>query len=94
MTLTIRELKRFINTPGFTNDTLITDMHLQNFVHITHDLVGNIRLCISRPIGKCNRTDEYVYPSIVNGYTAYCPELDEDLYDFEWRKIDHKSGDK
>ncbi len=39
------------------------------------------------PIGICNRTKEYVYPSFVEGYSAYCPELDEDLYDMEWTKI-------
>ena len=36
------------------------------------------------PIGICNRTKSLVYPSFVEGYTAYCPELDEDLYQFEF----------
>lgn len=42
----------------------------------------------TKPIGRCNRTGEYVYPTVVAGYSAYCPELDEDLYDFEWCKLE------
>ena len=50
------------------------------------------RLVISayRPLGRCKRSGEYVYPSVVEGYSAFSPELDEDLYDFEWRPIENK----
>lgn len=51
------------------------------------DYVPQDILEVVEPIGTCNRTGEYVYPSIVEGYTAYCPELDEDLYDIEWTPI-------
>lgn len=40
-----------------------------------------------KAIGICNRTETEVFETEVNGYSAYCPELDEDLYDFEWTKF-------
>jgi hypothetical protein len=39
---------------------------------------------LSPAIGWCHRTKTPVYPTTVDGYSAYCPELDEDLYAFEW----------
>ena len=86
--LTLKELRIFVNNKGFNEDAIVTNMQLQDFVHLTHDNDGNIMLCTSKPIGFCNRTGEYVYPSVVKGYSAYCPELDEDLYDMEWIRID------
>ena len=50
---------------------------------------------VSYDEGKTHtKEDEYVYPSVVDGYSAYCPELDEDLYDMEWTRIDHKNGER
>ena len=86
MALTFKDLREFANQKGFRDDALVRDMQLQDFVHIASDTDGNIRLCTSKPIGICNRTGEYVYPSVVGGYSAYCPELDEDLYNMEWTK--------
>lgn len=40
-------------------------------------------------IGKCNRTNTDVYPSEVEGYDGYCPELDEDLYNIEFTRLDN-----
>ena len=94
MALTVKDLREIVNSKGLKEDAIVTDMQLQDFVHRTHDTDGNVRLCTSRPIGKCNRTGEYVYPSIVEGYSAYCPELDEDLYSMEWTKIDHENGER
>tara|TARA_R110002012_G_scaffold316846_1_gene532402 strand:- start:305 stop:589 length:285 start_codon:yes stop_codon:yes gene_type:complete len=94
MALTIKDLREIINQKGLKEDAIVTDMQLENFVHITSDTEGNIILCTSRPIGRCNRTGEYVYPSVVNGYSAFCPELNEDLYEFEWIKIDHEGGER
>src|SRR5690606_18501340 len=39
------------------------------------------------PIGICNRTKTLVYPTEVDGYSAYCPELNEDLYSFEFTPL-------
>jgi len=94
MSFTFKDLKELANQKGFRENAIVTDGQLRDFVHITHDSTGNIRLHTERPIGKCNRTGEYVYPSIVEGYVGYCPELDEDLYEFEFTRIDHAKGDR
>jgi len=94
MSLTVKDLREFINSKGFKEDAIVTNMQLEDFLHMTHDTEGNVLLCTSRPIGRCNRTDEYVYPSVVDGYSAYCPELDEDLFDMEWYKLDHENGER
>jgi hypothetical protein len=47
-------------------------------------------LSTEKPIGTCNRTGSYVYPSVVEGYSAFCPELDEDLFNMEWAELDEK----
>jgi hypothetical protein len=39
-----------------------------------------------KPIGICNRTNTAVFPPQVEGYAGYCPELDEDLYEFEFTR--------
>ena len=91
MSLTVKELRDLLNSKHWEDDAIITDMQNQNFIHIAHDSEGNIRLCTSNPIGRCNRTNEYVYPSIVKGYKAFCPELDEDLYEFEFTRINYKN---
>ena len=44
----------------------------------------------NKPIGICNRTKTYVYPTTVKGYAGYCPELDEDLFTFEFTKFNFK----
>lgn len=94
MSLTFKDLREFANKKGFKDDAVVTDEQLRDFKHITHDTQGNIRLCVNRPIGRCNRTGEYVYPSIVEGYVGYCPELDEDLYEHEFYRIDHEGGER
>ena len=86
MSLTVKDLREIINSKGLKEDAIVTDMQLQDFVHITNDRYGNLRLCTSKPIGRCNRTGDYVYPSVVKGYSAYCPELDEDLDEWEYTK--------
>jgi hypothetical protein len=67
----------------YPSDMVITNEQNYPFVHIVNDATRVI-LSTSKPIGTCNRTDEYVYPSVVEGYSAFCPELDEDLYEMEW----------
>lgn len=91
MSLTVKKLREIINSKGFKEDAIITDEQLQDFIHITHDTEGNIRFCTNKPIGRCNRTGEYVYPSVVEGYSAFCPELNEDLCESEFTRINHKN---
>lgn len=59
----------------------------QDFIHIVNLTDGTIILSTQKPIGTCNRCGEYVYPTTTKGYAAYCPELDEDLYKFEFTPI-------
>jgi hypothetical protein len=37
-------------------------------------------------IGVCLRTNTPVFRSVVEGYDAYSPELDEDLYNSEFKE--------
>lgn len=80
MSLTVRKLKSILQS--MRDDAVITNEQNQDIVHIVADDI--LILSTTKPIGLCNRTGANVYPSIVNGYSAFCPELDEDLYDVEW----------
>ena len=50
----------------------------------------DLKIHYNKPIGICNRTKTYVYPTTVKGYAGYCPELDEDLFTFEFSKFNFK----
>jgi hypothetical protein len=50
------------------------------------DLFESLSL-IKTPIGTCNRTNGFVYPTTVDGYAGYSIELDEDVYEFEFTKF-------
>lgn len=84
--LTIGKLKQIIEESGLSDAHVITNEQNQQFIHVLSS--DMIILSTVKPIGTCNRTGKKVYPSIVEGYTAFCPELDEDLYSFEWTPID------
>ncbi|MBC7088623.1 MAG: hypothetical protein H5T96_09210 [Tissierellales bacterium] len=86
MPLTVKELKE--NLKGMRDDAIVLNEQNQDFIHI----IGSDTLMLStnKPIGLCNRTGSYVYPSVIVGYAGFCPELNEDLYEFEFTRIDHK----
>ena len=65
-------------------DAVITNEQNEDFIHIINQRDGSVILSTVKPIGTCNRTNSYVYPSKIKGYSAFCPELDEDLYNMEW----------
>lgn len=44
--------------------------------------------CSKNMVRVCRRCHTKVTPSEVDGYSWYCPEHDEDLYDFETEMID------
>jgi len=92
MSLTVKVLKDSLK--NFRDDAIVRDIQLQDFIHLISDSDGNLLLSKHRPIGLCVRSGEYVYPSEVDGYSAYCPELDEDLFNIEWIKIDHENGER
>ena len=81
---TIKSLIQLLSS--YNQNQEITDEQLRPFVHIRSLKSGQTILSTSRPIGICNRTSEKVYPSVVHGYSAYSPELDEDLFEFEFTR--------
>ena len=54
-----------------------------DFVHIVNTNDNEIILSTTKPIAYCNRTGSYIYPSLVEGYYGFCPELDEDVFEIE-----------
>lgn len=79
----VRELIEMLKM--YNQEQEITDVQNQPFVHIRSTQDGDtILLSTTNPIGVCNRTGMKVYPSVVDGYSAYCPELDEDLFGIEF----------
>jgi hypothetical protein len=82
---TVKELIALLET--YNQDGFISDEQNQPFVHIRSTTNGDTILSTVKPIGECNRTGMKVYPSKVKGYTAFSPELDEDLFQIEFTKI-------
>jgi len=73
---------------AYPKDMVITNEQNQPFIHMVNGSEESVILSTTKPIGYCNRSGEYVYPSVVEGYSAYSPELDEDLYDIEWTPLE------
>ena len=73
----------------YPEDMWISNEQNQPFIHIVNDEVRVI-LSTTKPIGYCNRSGDYVYPSIVEGYTAFSPTLDEDLLTMEFTQLEEK----
>lgn len=81
---TVEKLIELLGT--YPKDMVVANEQNQDFIHLTN--VGNtLILSTQKPIGYCNRSGEYVYPSVVDGYTAFSPTLDEDLYNSEWTPL-------
>jgi len=80
--LTVQELRDALK--NMNPDARVKTQTNEEFVHI----IGSDEIILSteKPIGVCNRTGGYVYPTRSEGYSAFCPDLDEDLLDFEWDK--------
>ena len=70
----------------YNQDCYITNEQNQPFIHIVSTVDGDTILSTVKPIGLCNRTGSYVYPSVIKGYVGFCPELDEDLYEDEFSR--------
>jgi hypothetical protein len=69
----------------YPSDFVLTNEQNQNFIHIINS-DDRVILSTTKPIGICKRTGSYVYPSVVDGYSGFCPELDEDLFEFEFNR--------
>jgi hypothetical protein len=84
---TIKQLVELLSK--YPQDFIITDEQNRPFIHMIN--IGDINnhsviLSASQPIGICNRSGGYVYPSVVDGYVGFSTELDEDLYEFEFNR--------
>jgi hypothetical protein len=80
---TIKDLIELLSK--YPQNFVITDEQNRSFVHIIND-GDNVILSTQKPIGICYRSGGYVYPSIVEGYVGFSPDLDEDLYEFEFNR--------
>ena len=89
--MNIKELKEMLNK--YPDNMTVTNEQNNDFIHIVNNEDGVI-LSTNKPIGYCNRTGEYVYPTTVKGYSAFCPKLDEDLYKCEWTPFDKGNEDE
>lgn len=70
---------------AYPQDFVVTDEQNRPFIHIVNGS-DNVVLSSVQPIGICNRSGGYVYPSIVNDYVGFSQELDEDLYEYEFTR--------
>ena len=82
MSLTVKHLKKALE--HMRDDAIVVNSQNQDFIYMAAD--DRFMLSTDAPIGTCNRTGCVVFPSKVNGYSAFSPELDEDLYSMEWIK--------
>lgn len=71
---------------SYPQDFEVVDEQNREFVHIINTNNNQLRLSSEKPIGICNRSGGYVYPSIVEGYVGFSPDLDEDLVEFEFTR--------
>ena len=85
MTTKVKDLIEMLKQ--YNQEGYITNEQNQDFIHIRSTDIGDTILSVVAPIGECNRTGMEVYPSVVEGYSAFSPELDEDLFKFEFTKF-------
>lgn len=83
----VRELIEMLKV--YNQEQEITNEQNQPFVHIRSTQDGDTILSTTEPIGVCKRTGMQVYPSVVDGYLAFSPELDEDLFGIEFTKTEN-----
>ena len=80
---TVKKLIELLS--NYPQDFPITDEQNRPFIHIINGS-DNVILSTQKPIGICDRSGGYVYPSYVEGYVGFSPELDEDLYEIEFSR--------
>jgi len=69
---------------NYPDDMEIVDEQNRPIIHIVN--TDKIIISTQSPIGICYRSGGNVYPSLVEGYVGFSPALDEDLYEFEFRR--------
>jgi hypothetical protein len=79
---TVKKIIELLST--YPQDFELLDEQNRPFIHIINTDDNTIRLSTRSPIGICKRSGGYVYPSVVEGYEGFSPDLDEDLYGCEF----------
>ena len=83
--LTVKKLKEILDM--YNDDARVILVTSEDICHTVNLKDGTVVLSQYKPIGICNRTGGYVYPTDTEGYSGYCPELDEDLFQIEFTKL-------
>lgn len=63
----------------YKDDAILTDHENQPFIHVINKSNGDVILSTEKPIGYCDRSSGYVYPTTVEDYIGVSPELDENV---------------
>lgn len=79
---------------SYNLDKMVTDHENQNFIHIVSRDNGGTILTTEKPIGYCNRSSGYVYPTTVEDYVGVSTELDEnvDFGEFSLPNLDEEEN--
>lgn len=67
---------------AYNGDMNVIDFEGQEFVHISHfgdKEDSSLILSTERPIGYCNRSGEYVFPTLVEDYLGVVPAIEENV---------------
>jgi hypothetical protein len=83
--ITVSQLIEFLSV--YNNDAIVRTQDGEQIVNIINTNSGDVILSSVKPIGECNRCHSPVYPTTTEGYVAYCPDHDEDLYSIEFEEI-------
>jgi hypothetical protein len=67
---------------AYNGEMNVIDFEGQDFVHISYfgdKKDGSLILSTERPIGYCNRSGEYVFPTLVEDYIGVVPAINENV---------------
>lgn len=64
---------------SYNLDKRVTDHENQEYIHVVSKNDGGTILTTEKPIGYCNRSSGYVYPTTVEDYIGVSTELDENV---------------
>lgn len=79
MATTVKKLIELLEPYAKNENALITNHENEDFIHIVNKSNGDVILSTKKPIGYCNRSSGYVYPTEVEDYLGVSPELDENV---------------
>jgi len=77
MSSTVKEIRDSLAI--YKDDAIITNHENQPFIHTVNKSNGDVILSTEKPIGYCNRSSGYVYPTSVEDYLGVSAELDENV---------------